>query len=105
MSRAVQGGTVNERFTLTLADGRALDVAVAGARGGRAIVFHGGTPIAGIPYAPFVAAAAERGAWLVHYSRPGYAGSSRQPGRSVADCVRDVTALLDHLGIESATTV
>jgi pimeloyl-ACP methyl ester carboxylesterase len=103
MSRAA--GTVNERFTLTLADGRALDVAIAGAREGRAIVFHSGTPIGGIPYAPFVAAAAERGALLVHYSRPGYAGSTRQPGRSVADCVPDVTALLDHLGIESATTV
>ena len=42
---------------------------------------------------------AERlGARLVTYSRPGYAGSSPQPDRSIADAAADVAALLDALG-------
>lgn len=34
------------------------------------------------------------------YDRPGYGRSTRLPGRSIVDCVNDVEALVDHLGIE-----
>jgi pimeloyl-ACP methyl ester carboxylesterase len=84
-------------FALRLADGRSLEVSVAG-DGGTPLVYHNGTPSSGRPYEPFVAAAAARGLRLVSYSRPGYASSTRQPGRSVADCAADVAAILDHLG-------
>jgi pimeloyl-ACP methyl ester carboxylesterase len=82
----------------TLPDGRLLDLYVAGPADGIPLVFHHGTPSAGIPYGPFVDAAAERGLRWVSYSRPGYGESSRHEGRSVADCVADVEAVLEHLG-------
>jgi pimeloyl-ACP methyl ester carboxylesterase len=45
-------------------------------------------------------AASERSLRLVTYSRPGYGGSTRRAGRRVADAVDDVTAVLDHLGVD-----
>jgi pimeloyl-ACP methyl ester carboxylesterase len=47
-----------------------------------------------------VEAAAERGIRLVAYSRPGYAGSTRDPGRSVAGCAADTARIVDHLGAD-----
>jgi pimeloyl-ACP methyl ester carboxylesterase len=41
--------------------------------------------------------AAARGLRTALYSRPGYAGSTPQPGRSVADAAEDIRALLDRL--------
>ena len=44
---------------------------------------------------------ADVGARVVTYDRPGYGGSERHPGRRVVDCVDDVRAIADHIGIES----
>ena len=81
-----------------LPDGRSVDVYVAGPSDGVPLVSHHGTPGAGLPFGPFVQDAADRGLRWVSYSRPGYASSTRDEGRSVADCVPDVVAILDHLG-------
>src|SRR3954470_415405 len=78
-------------------DGRSLDVYVDGPADGVPLVSHHGTPSAGVPFGPFVRAAAERGMRWVSYSRPGYGSSTRHEGRSVADCVGDIVAILDHL--------
>jgi pimeloyl-ACP methyl ester carboxylesterase len=51
-------------------------------------------------FAPLVTLGAERGWRHISYARPGYAGSSRHPGRSVADCAADVAAIADALGID-----
>jgi len=82
---------------IELPDGRSLDVYVDGPSDGVPLVSHHGTPGAGLPFGPFVRAAAERGMRWVSYSRPGYGSSTRHEGRSVADCVGDVVAILDHL--------
>lgn len=87
-------------FSLSLEAGRSLDVRVAGAPDGVPLVAHHGTPSSGRPYPPYVEAAAERGLRLVTYSRPGYAGSTRDPGRSVGNCADDTAAILDHLGTD-----
>ena len=42
---------------------------------------------------------AAAGARVVTYDRPGYGGSDRHRGRDVVDCVGDVAALADALGI------
>lgn len=37
---------------------------------------------------------------LITYDRPGYGGSTRRHGRSVVDCVADIAAIADELGLE-----
>jgi pimeloyl-ACP methyl ester carboxylesterase len=37
---------------------------------------------------------------LIGYDRPGYGGSTPQPGRTVADCAADVRAICAELGID-----
>jgi pimeloyl-ACP methyl ester carboxylesterase len=85
---------------ITLPDGRRLDVRVSGPADGMPLVFHSGTPGAGVPFRVIERAAHERGLRLVTSSRPGYGGSSRQPGRNVADVVADTEAVLSSLGAE-----
>jgi pimeloyl-ACP methyl ester carboxylesterase len=41
----------------------------------------------------------EVGARVITYDRPGYGGSDRHPGRRVVDCVADVQAIADELGL------
>jgi pimeloyl-ACP methyl ester carboxylesterase len=87
-----------ERLGVSLEDGRALDVAVAGAADGTPFVFHHGTPGAAIVFEPFVRDVLARGLRYVACSRPGYGDSTRRPGRAVADCVVDTVAVVEQLG-------
>jgi pimeloyl-ACP methyl ester carboxylesterase len=87
------------------ADGRRLDVELAGPEDGRPLVFHTGTPGAGEVFAPLVQAGSERGVRHIAYSRPGYGQSDRSAGRTVADCVADVAAITDELDIERFFTI
>jgi pimeloyl-ACP methyl ester carboxylesterase len=91
-----------ERTTLDVPtpDGRKLAVEVAGPEDGDVVLYHTGTPSAGSLFEPLLEAGAERGLRHVCYCRPGYADSDRDPGRSVADCARDVAVIADALGIE-----
>lgn len=84
---------------LRLPDGRTLEYVLTGPADGRVLLFHHGTP--GSAHQPqFVADAAHRHGWqLLTISRAGCAGSSRAPGRTVADVTPDVRALLDQLGL------
>jgi pimeloyl-ACP methyl ester carboxylesterase len=92
-------------FALALSDGRVLEVDVSGRDGGIPLVVHHGTPGERSQYPPFVEAAVARGLRFVSYSRPGYGGSSRQPGRAVADCAADTAAILAHLGADRCYTL
>ncbi len=94
-----------ERFDVELADGRLLEVWAAGPPGGTMLLAHHGTPSDGSIYAPVATEAAARGLRWVSYSRPGYAGSTRHEGRSVADCAADALAVADRLGVQRFFTV
>jgi pimeloyl-ACP methyl ester carboxylesterase len=83
----------------------ALDVELGGPEDGQAVLFHTGTPSAGMLFGPMIDAGSDRGLRHVVYSRPGYGTSERAAGRSVADCTQDVTAIADALGIERFFTV
>jgi pimeloyl-ACP methyl ester carboxylesterase len=85
-------------------DGRWLCLEVAGEPGGDVIVYHNGSPNSRLLYAPMVADAVTRGARLVGYDRPGYGGSSRRPGRSVADAADDLRAIAAALGVDRLVT-
>jgi pimeloyl-ACP methyl ester carboxylesterase len=91
-------GLGQQELGVRAADGRQLQVLVAGPADGLPLVFHTGTPSGLVGYQPMLTAAAERGLRSVLYSRPGYGMSAPQPGRSVADAAGDVAAILDELG-------
>jgi pimeloyl-ACP methyl ester carboxylesterase len=91
-------------FELGLSDGRSLALEVSGPDGAIPLVVHHGTPGERSQYPPFAEAAAAQGLRYVSYSRPGYGGSSRQPGRAVADCAADTAAILAHLGADRCYT-
>ena len=86
--------------TLSTPDGRLLDVWVSGPEGAVPLLFHHGTPSSGLPLRALQRATSTRGLRLVSWSRPGYGGSTRRPGRRVVDDADDVAVVLDHLGAE-----
>jgi pimeloyl-ACP methyl ester carboxylesterase len=88
-----------EMRTIRTPDGRALAVEESGDPTGRPVLAHMGTPNSRLLYGPNVQDAAARGLRLISYDRPGYGGSSPQPGRTVADCAGDVRAICTELGI------
>jgi pimeloyl-ACP methyl ester carboxylesterase len=90
--------------TVTTADGRELRVQEAGDPGGTAVIVHNGTPMSRLLFRPCIEDAEARGIRLIGYDRPGYGGSTPQPGRSVADAAADVAAIADALGIDRLTT-
>ena len=79
--------------TLRTPDGRTLAVEESGDPAGRPVLVHMGTPNSRHLYGPNVRDAAARGLRLIGYDRPGYGGSSPQPGRPVADCADDVRTI------------
>jgi pimeloyl-ACP methyl ester carboxylesterase len=91
-------------MNLDLPDGRTLEYVVDGPADGMPLVFHDGTPSAAVPFPLMTAAAAAHGLRIVLHSRPGYAGSTPRPGRTVADDAADVAALLDALGVDRFVT-
>lgn len=94
-----------EWLTVPLPDDRKLDVLVGGDPDGLGLLFNHGTPGDATRYDGWFADAGARGLRAVAYSRPGYASSTRQAGRTVASATEDVTALLDYLGVGSFMTV
>jgi pimeloyl-ACP methyl ester carboxylesterase len=90
---------------LQLPDGRSLDVFLAGPETGTPLLFHIGTPGAGLPFTPFVETLAARGLRYVSFSRAGYGDSTRKPGRSVADVVADSQAVLNAIEAERSYVI
>ena len=85
--------------TVRTPDGRVLAVQESGDPAGSPVLVHNGTPMSRHLYGPNVADAAEQGLRLIGYDRPGYGGSTPQPGRAVADCAADVRAICAALEI------
>jgi pimeloyl-ACP methyl ester carboxylesterase len=64
------------------------------------VLVHNGTPNSRLMYDRDVARAERQGIRLISYDRPGYGASTRQAGRSIADCAQDVRTIAGALGIE-----
>ncbi len=86
--------------TVRTPDGRSLCVESGGRASGRPVLVHGGTPNSRHLHDSWLRDAERRGIHLISYDRPGYGGSTVQPGRTVADCAADVRAIADALDIE-----
>jgi len=86
------------------ADGRTLDVLLAGPADGFPLVFHHGTPQGAVPFPFLEKPASARGLRVIAYSRPGYGGSTPRPDAdsraTVADDALDVAAILDALDLD-----
>lgn len=91
--------------SLVLPDGRALCFAQWGDPQGFPVLSLHGTPGGRLNRHPDESRYAEAGARVITYDRPGYGRSDRLPGRAVVDCVGDVAALADHLGIARFSVV
>jgi len=94
-----------QRSNVLLTDGRVIEVAMAGPKDGTPLVFHHGTPGSVFLFEPFIEAAESRGLRYVTYSRPGYGNSTRQAGRTVADCARDTVQMANRLGLSRFFTI
>lgn len=94
-----------QRRLVRTADGRDIDVLIAGPEDGRPLVVHGGTPAGLVLNARLGNAAIERGLRPVLAARPGYERSTPRPGRRVADVAADVTAVLDELGAREFVSI
>jgi pimeloyl-ACP methyl ester carboxylesterase len=82
-----------------LADGRVLRTRDRGAADGRPVfLLHGGLG-SRLVLDPLSATAAA-GLRLLSYDRPGFGGSTPQPGRTVADTAADVAAIADQLHLD-----
>jgi pimeloyl-ACP methyl ester carboxylesterase len=82
-------------------DGRTLRYEQIGDRDAAPVfVLHGtpGSRLSGLH--PDRQRVAEAGLCVITYDRPGYGGSSRHAGRRVVDCVGDIAAIADELGLD-----
>ncbi|MGW0806392.1 alpha/beta fold hydrolase [Nonomuraea sp. NPDC002799] len=89
-------------FELMVGDGRTLHVYDTGpgrSAGSPAVFWHHGTPNIGSPPAPLLPASDRLGLRWISYDRPGYGGSTADPGRAVASAATHVTRIADALGI------
>lgn len=84
---------------------RRLAVDIAGATRGWPVFLLHGTPGSRRGPRPRPTLLYRLGVRLISYDRPGYGGSSRSPGRRVADAARDVAAIADHLHIDHFSVV
>lgn len=89
------------RQLATARDGRTLAFAEWGDPDGLPVFSLHGTPTSRLWRHPDESRYAEAGARVITYDRPGYGGSDRHSGRTVADCAADVEAIADHLDLGS----
>ncbi|MGW2560272.1 alpha/beta fold hydrolase [Streptomyces sp. NPDC001514] len=93
------------RRRVRASDGRHLMVERIGDPRGRPVFLLHGTPGSRLGPAPRGMVLYQRGMQLIAYDRPGYGGSDRLAGRSVADVVEDVRAIADALGLDRFAVV
>ena len=87
-----------ETRTISVGDGRELCVEIAGEPDGKPILVHYGSPNSRHLYGGWIADAEKKGIRLIGYDRPGYGGSTAQPGHTVASGAHDVRAIAEALG-------
>src|SRR5262245_53198136 len=85
-------------YGVSTPDGRLLQYCLYGHEDGRPVVAHHGTPGSRFESPKMVDLFTQWGVRVLAYDRPGYGGSTRQVGRSIADAADEVAALADAKG-------
>ncbi len=88
-----------QSHTISTEDGRSLRIIEAGLCDGTPVLVHNGTPGSRLLYQPWVNDAEVRGIRLISYDRPGYGGSTAQPGRTVSNAAADVAVIARELNL------
>ena len=95
-----EDGVAFEDGVLTLSDGRELAWRWWGEEDGVPVLRIQGTPDSRLSRNPDPSVQRGLGVRYLQADRPGYGGSTRKPGRGIADVAQDYVELLDHFGIE-----
>ncbi|GAA2632384.1 alpha/beta fold hydrolase [Paractinoplanes durhamensis] len=96
---------VSAEANVKTADGRTLRYRVHGATDGYPVFLLHGSPGSRLGPQPRGGVLYRLGVRLISYDRPGYGGSDRHPGRSIADCAADVACIADDLGLGTFAVV
>jgi pimeloyl-ACP methyl ester carboxylesterase len=91
--------------TVSLPDGRSLLVHEYGDPAGAPCVYVPGTPASGLSGRLYDVAARAAGVRLLAVDKPGYGGSSYQPGRTLVGFAADVEHVADRLGLHRFAVV
>lgn len=94
--------------SITLPDGRSLEILTGGDPDGFPWILHLGSPSGVVEFAPVDEAAQDAGFRLISYSRPGYGDSTPRAGVGMprmADDTAETAALLDALGLDEFVTL
>jgi pimeloyl-ACP methyl ester carboxylesterase len=86
--------------SMTLADGRSVTYTDLGASSSPVVMYFHGAPSSRLDLTLFEDALAALDVRVVSADRPGYGGSSPQPGRRWEDWPAEVAVLADRLGVE-----
>jgi pimeloyl-ACP methyl ester carboxylesterase len=89
---------------ITTGDGRTLQLSEAGDPTGFPVIAQHGTPSSRVLWHVHDDLARRQGLRLIGYDRPGYGGSTREAGRDIAACARDVTTIADSLDLPRYAT-
>ncbi|MEU8775975.1 alpha/beta hydrolase [Streptomyces sp. NPDC048606] len=88
------------RREVRTAEGRSLVAERWGDPDGKPVFLLHGMPGSRLGPAPRGMVLYQRRVQLIAYDRPGYGGSDRHPGRTVADVAREVAAVADAFGLD-----
>ena len=91
---------INNSRTISTESGREIRIFEAGQLDGVPVLVHSGTPGSRLLDPIWIEDAQSRGIRLIGYDRPGYGGSTRHPGRVVANAANDVATIADALDLE-----
>lgn len=86
-------------YTISTESGRKIQVLEAGQTDGVPVLVHHGTPGSSL-LLPWIKDAESRGIRLISFVRPGYGGSTPNPGRSVSSVAEDVTTIAKQLSLD-----
>ena len=94
-----------DNHTLTLSDGRALEVVTAGTPQSSAVVFHHGTPGAWNTWDNWLPEVESQGGFGIAFSRAGYGLSDRCLGRTIISNSSDTAEILKHFDVNSFVSI
>lgn len=89
-----------ETRTIAVGGGRELCVELAGEPDGKPVLVQPGEPMSRRLYGGWIADAERKGIRLIGIDRPGYGGSTANPGYPVASAAQDVRAVAEALGYD-----